>query len=549
MVYAQASPHSLGGVSLFGGQRVTSETAASFASEDHVVLEAARGLQRAGFDVLQVTRLTINIAGPASLYEEVFNASLVAEERPAIKEQGREDTATFVECPDTDLPGLVDTKNSSFANVLEGVAIEEPRYYMQNAFAPTKAYWHLDVPAGVSLGCNADKAHRKGTTGKGVKVAMVDSGHFAHPFFSARGYNVAPTVLGPGTADPAVDADGHGTAESANVFSNAPDASFVMVKMNFTNTIGAFNAAVGLKPRIISCSWGSSKPTGPLSAADNALAAAIASAVASGIVVVVSAGNGHFGFPGQHPDVISAGGAFMKADGSTEASNYSSGFVSNIYPGRVVPDVCGLVGMKPRAAYIMLPLEAGSAIDVGLAGGGAHPNGDETLPKDGWAAISGTSAAAPQIAGVCALILQACGSLKPAGVRSILKSTARDVTTGSCAQGTQAVVGADAATGAGLIDAAKAVALAKFKCLVIKPKGFDAARRREAPSATLAEPPLPDLIPEVGVGAPVAGSEATGHGGGAEPASAEAPSPGSLSADDADEIMELMKDGGIDFEA
>ena len=42
---------------------------------------------------------------------------------------------------------------------------------------------------------------------------------------------------------------------------------------------------------------------GPLSAADNALAAAIALAVARGIIVVFSAGNGHFGFPGQHPDV------------------------------------------------------------------------------------------------------------------------------------------------------------------------------------------------------------------------------------------------------
>ena len=32
------------------------------------------------------------------------------------------------------------------------------------------------------------------------------------------------------------------------------------------------------------------------------------------LTVVFSAGNGHFGFPGQHPDVISAGGAFMNAE-------------------------------------------------------------------------------------------------------------------------------------------------------------------------------------------------------------------------------------------
>ena len=53
--------------------------------------------------------------------------------------------------------------------------------------------------------------------------------------------------------------------------------------------------------------------------------------------------------------------------------------------------------MKPRAAYIMLPLQpTGDPYRPGL--GGAHPNGDETPANDGWAAISGTSAAAPQLA-------------------------------------------------------------------------------------------------------------------------------------------------------
>ena len=83
--------------------------------------------------------------------------------------------------------------------------------------------------------------------------------------------------------------------------------------------------------------------------------------------------------------------------------------------------------MRPRAIYIMLPLEPGDSIDRGNSGG-THPNGDETANNDGWAAFSGTSAAAPQIAGVCALIKQACSRLTPAQVRDILKQTARDVT-------------------------------------------------------------------------------------------------------------------------
>ena len=42
---------------------------------------------------------------------------------------------------------------------------------------------------------------------------------------------------------------------------------------------------------------------------------------AKNIAVVFSAGNGHFGFPGQHPDVISAGGTFMRQDGTFIASD------------------------------------------------------------------------------------------------------------------------------------------------------------------------------------------------------------------------------------
>jgi hypothetical protein len=315
---------------------------------------------------------------------------------------------------------------------------------------------------------NADKAHRGGITGRGVKVVMTDTGWFRHPYFVGRGYRSSPVVLGPSAANPNDDEVGHGTAESANIFAVAPDVDFTMVKLNFVNTIGAFNAAVQLGPHIISNSWGSSNQLGPLSAADQALAAAIATAVANGIIVCFSAGNGHWGFPGQHPDVISAGGVFMQPDGSMQASNYASGFASNIYPGRNVPDACGLVGMLPRAAYIMLPLQPGDQIDVDLASGGAFPNGDQTAPNDGWAAISGTSAASPQLAGVCALIRQACGRLTPAEVRDILKSTARDVTVGNCnanTGGNAAGPGPDLATGYGLVDANKAVLVAKVRCL------------------------------------------------------------------------------------
>lgn len=470
-IFAQVSPKSIGGVSMFEAQnQIQAETATNFFSEAEAVNEAVARLQEAGFDILQISPLTINIAGSPATYKKAFNTEIVVEDRKTLKSVGDDEgdnVAQFLETPENEIPGLIETSGTIFENAIEGVALEEPRYYMApSMFPPLKSYWHLDVPAGVSLGCNADKAHRTGITGKGVKVAMVDSGWYKHPFFVGRGYNVSPVVLGPGAANPLKDESGHGTGESANIFSLAPDAQLLPVKMSFVNAIGAFNAAAGLKPDIITCSWGSDKKFGPLSASDMALATAIAAAVASGITVIFSAGNGHWGFPGQHPDVISAGGVFMDKDESLKASNYASGFMSNIYPGRRVPDLSGLVGMLPKAIYIMLPLEPNDQIDVSNAGG-AHPNGDETTNNDGWAAFSGTSAAAPQLAGAAALIKQACPKLKPADIKDILRKTARDVTTGTSHPNTTgtAAVGPDTATGDGLVDAYKAVMLAKVKCL------------------------------------------------------------------------------------
>ena len=472
-IFAQVSPRSLGGVSMFDALgRINSETVGAFASDSNIINRAIVMLQEAGFEILQVTSLSINIAGTQKTFQDAFNTSLVTEERPVIKEMAREDTATFVECPDTDLPGFISTAKTRFNEVLEGVAIEVPRYLMaESMYPPNKQYWHLRVPAGISLATNADKAHRGGITGKGIKVAMVDTGHYKHPWFVGRGYRVAPVVLAPGSTDPLKDDHGHGTGESANIFSVAPDAELLPIKWNMANSTAAINTAVSLQPHIITCSWGSSIKNPPLGAADQATAAAIASAVAQGIVVIFSAGNGHWGFPGQHPDVISAGGVFMDKDESLRASDYASGFMSNIYPGRQVPDLCGLVGMSPGASYIMLPIQAGCTIDHDKAGG-THPPGDETASNDGWAAFSGTSAAAPQLAGAAALVKQACAKLTPAQVRDVLKKSARDVTKGACSAATganKATTGPDNATGYGLVDAHKAVTLAKLRCMAITP--------------------------------------------------------------------------------
>lgn len=467
-IFAQASPLSIGGLSMFeASTNRLMKHAEDFNSETRLVKRAVALLKKAGFDVLAVSPSSINIAGSQATFEQAFGARLALEQREVIKPFVGADLAEFVECPSTEMLGLIDTKAGAFSGLLEGVALEEPRYYFaESVYPPLKAYWHLDVPAGVSLGCNADKAHRAGVTGKDVKVSMVDSGWYRHRFFDARGYRANAVLLGPGAANPAADESGHGTGESANIFAVAPDVTLLPVKMHFANSKSAFDAAVALKPDIITCSWGSDIRTSTLSAANTALAISIANAVASGIIVVFSAGNGHWGFPGQHPDVISAGGVFMDVNEKLRASDYASGFNSPVYSGRKCPDLSGLVGMLPRAAYIMLPVQPGDELDTGSSGG-THPNGDETTARDGWGAFSGTSAAAPQLAGACALIKQACGSLKPADVKKILMNTARDVTTGNCnpsAGGNAAGPGYDIATGSGLVDAWTAVQAAQRRC-------------------------------------------------------------------------------------
>ena len=341
----------------------------------------------------------------------------------------------------------------------------------ESPLPPRVKYHHLTVPSDVATVCRANPIHKLGVTGKGVLVAMVDSGFYKHSFYEWHGYNYQAT-LAPDATNIERDESGHGTAEAANIFANAPDIDFIGVKMGGNPTL-AFKTASDLHPAIITNSWGYNICTDTLPNFLKPLEAAIIEAVKErGITVCFSAGNGHAGFPGMMPEVISVGGVYAHdtLDGDDfllEASDYSSSFDSTIYPGRHVPDLCGLVGMKPRAIYIMLPVEPGDQIDQGLGGNG-YPTKDETATDDGWAVISGTSAASPQIAGICALLKQVQPGLSPSLIKSILRASARDVKKGNSNQtcltspsGQPAGNGHDGATGTGLVDAYAAYKLAR----------------------------------------------------------------------------------------
>lgn len=482
-VFAEAVVRSASGASLLDSpEPATSETVDQFLASADTVQAAAQELRSAGFDIIDIGSISITVAAPPAVYERALATQLQAVDRPVIKELNQTDTATFINAADSKPFGEVDVSRTSFSQLLDGVALSEPLYYFgcdtPSATPPQTGEDYLTVPAGVAEGLNALAAHQRGITGKGVKVVMVDSGWYAHPYFAKHNYNVK-VVLAPGSSNCDTDGLGHGTGESANLLALAPDIELTMVKADVAisgaskhvNAVSALRKAIELRPDIISCSWGSDQRRRTISPYNRVMGAVIADAVRRGITVVFSAGNGQFGFPGQHPDVISAGGVYRYISGplkgSLEASNYASSFVSPMYPKRQVPDVCGLVGKLPYGSYLMLPIPPGCEIDRRLS-----TLNDGTKVADGWAAFSGTSAAAPQVAGVCALLKQINRDLTPAQIKAILRNTAIDVSDGysnPSSSGAAARAGPDLATGYGLVDVEKAIA-AVFKSPSKAPK-------------------------------------------------------------------------------
>ncbi|MEP7015735.1 MAG: S8 family serine peptidase, partial [Verrucomicrobiota bacterium] len=226
--------------------------------------------------------------------------------------------------------------------------------------------------------------------------------------------------------------------------------------------------------RIISCSWSADLDIGLLTSSqmppniDNGILGEILDALDDGILVIFAAGNGNFSLEPQVPGVLAAGGVFMDESGKLRTSDLASAYKSPWFHGRTIPTACGLAGMDPDQ-YLMLPVPPRSLFDVAHSGDPSDPDtpSDGTKPDDGWARFSGTSAAAPQIAGAAAVLLGAKPGLTAKQMAKALVKTARDVVTGRChpifMDTPEAGPGRDIATGAGLIDVGAALAYAEAK--------------------------------------------------------------------------------------
>lgn len=427
--------------------------------DDHSRDRAVDYLERIGLEVVRRGRFGITVRGPAALVSEVVGEPLKLFSSPRVNTaRSMRMLAAADEAPSAfDLYAAPEKSLSVRSKLMDAiddfVFIPPPLYFAPAAAPPALNYHALDPEAIRNLLRVPD-----GVTGKDVRVAIVDTGFFQHPYFATNNLSLTPTSM-PGGPPADVDDYGHGTAIALNLFAVAPEAAVFGIKQSDPPQ-DAIEFAAEQGAKIISCSWGwNYEQTFPV------LEATIRSLIEDdGIIMLFAAGNGQYAWPGSMPDVLSIGGVYADDTNHLKASNYASGFNSSYYPGRRVPDVSGLVGQVPRGVYIPMPTQPGCEMDVSFAAA-SYPDGDDTGSNDGWVVASGTSSATPQIAGVVALLLERAASLNQprqldlASVRDILERSAQPVQEGRNAFGFPADGHPNVACGFGLVDAAAAVAL------------------------------------------------------------------------------------------
>jgi len=254
------------------------------------------------------------------------------------------------------------------------------------------------------------------STGAGATVAIIDSGIAVdHPAFTGRiselSYNSHTDQVGKEYVE---DDFGHGTHVSGivaaydaekNVFGVAPDAEILTIKANNPEDIDHFetaalirgiNYAVENGADIINMSLGREWWCGP----DEIEETAITNAVKEGVTIVAAAGNesfDHAGYPAAYEEIIAVSATGVGYKFALQYSNY------------------------------------GPEIDIAAPGSNIYSTSAVGTPLDnyygdgsGYVAISGTSMASPNVAGVAALIVAQNPGYTPEEVREVLLGSAQD---------------------------------------------------------------------------------------------------------------------------
>ena len=323
-----------------------------------------------------------------------------------------------------------------------------------------------------------------GLSGRGVGVAVIDSGVSAHEDLDRRGRrsriahfkDFTRDALSPRwISDRPTDEYGHGTHVAGIIAGNgarsgdrrtgiAPGAHIVGLKVldgdgygYISDVIAAIDYAVSVRAaynvRVINLSVASGVFE---SYRQDPLALAARRAVDAGIVVVAAAGNlgrnaageaqfGGITSPGNAPWVLTVGasshsGTARRSDDTiAEFSSRGPTWIDfSAKPDLVAPGV-GIESLAVRGSSLS------STFDGYLVGGTRGASHEPYL------SLSGTSMAAPAVAGTVALMLEANPALTPNAVKAILQYTAQAGRSGDAL-----------AQGAGLLNARGAVRLARF---------------------------------------------------------------------------------------
>ncbi len=291
----------------------------------------------------------------------------------------------------------------------------------------------------------ASELHQHGITGRGVTVAILDSGLWEHPALAVdtRGqprivgrYDAMDDVAG----EPVDDASGHGThmasvvAHSEGVLTNgipagswkgiAPDVNLVAVKAFDEDGQGDFLDIVrgiqwivehreALDIRVLNLSF-AARPRWPYYL--DPINQALMKAWAAGITVVAAAGNEGpdamtIGSPGNLPYLITVGAYTDSWTVADRDDDYVPDFSSRgpTPSGHIKPDIVAPGG------HIAGLVEPGSTLTR------KHPN---YMISTGELVMTGTSQASALVAGIAALLLQLEPELTPDDVKCKLMSSA-----------------------------------------------------------------------------------------------------------------------------
>ena len=280
-----------------------------------------------------------------------------------------------------------------------------------------------------------------GVTGRGVGIAVLDSGIGAHPDLAGRIIASVDFVDPSGNGG---DAYGHGT-HTAGIAAGrpatddglypgvAPGAHLLDLRVldadgrgHASNVIAAIDWAIANKERyairVLNLSLG-----GPVTQTyqNDPMVHAVERAVAHGLVVVCSAGNlgrtdddepiiGGITSPGSAPSAVTVGAlnTFGTAERSDDAVASFSSRGPTAFDYLIKPDVVA------PGNRIVSAQAAGSYLPV------SYP--EQQVPG-GYLALSGTSMAAAVVSGVAALLLEANPALTPSQVKVAIQATASPV--------------------------------------------------------------------------------------------------------------------------